>query len=480
MASENLDGAIRGYPSPALPSAAGRSPDFYEANYHDAAYQELHSHLHNQMMQTARSRALTRQGTPEAFPGTVVPSLRQPSAVSWAPQRGFHATTGNVDQSWQANLPITEERSVELWQNYLDEICPWLDMFDNANHWRTTVAPMAQRVECLHYALLALSARQQERMNPGKPHTESLILYQEAIRLMKVQLPTLCTEVIAACVLLSVLEMMCSSPRAWGKHLDGCAILLEAAGINGVVGGVREALFWTFARMDVYRAFIDDTVTTLPTNRWFLSADSMSAAVRLFKDKPGSDSYANYVVFLCAGVVNILSNMRYSGPVPDRDAYATFVSRWKAMYDLHESWYNDRPEEMRPLMCVPPSKKRTSSAFSTILYSTSVGISSNQMYHASMILLLRDKPKEITLPKSHKSMLWHARQICGISLSNSDHGALVNALQPIWIAGRLMSHHSEHKAILDIFEHLEEQTGWATSWRAKDLKEFWGVCDEDS
>lgn len=198
------------------------------------------------------------------------------------------------------------------------------------------------------------------------------------------------------------------------KHLDGCAILFEAADINGVVGGVKESLFWTFARMDAYRAYIGDTITTPATNRWFISADSMSAAVRLFKGKPGSDSYGNYAVFLCAGVMNILSNKgSATTPSGSNDSHATFVSRWKAMFDLHESWYNDRPEELRPLMYIPASKKKPDSPFSTILYSTPVSISCNQIYHASMILLLQDKPKEITLPKTQKSMLWHARQVWG-------------------------------------------------------------------
>ena len=41
-----------------------------------------------------------------------------------------------------------------------------------------------------------------------------------------------------------------------------------------------------------------------------------------------------------------------------------------------------------------------------------------------------------------------------------------------------MSHHSEHKSVLDLLKYIEEETGWATSWRAEDLTEFWGICDE--
>lgn len=464
MGADNANGAIQGFPPPE--STAGSSPELFLAYHYNAADKELQSQLHDHMLKTARNMALTRQGTP---------SRAGAGGDVFSPK----ASSPSGGRKRLMNFHITEERYIELWQNYLDEVAPWLDMFDNQNHWRTTVARMAQRVECLQFSLLALSACQQERKNSGRPQAESINLYQEAIRLIIVQLPSFCTEIIAACVMLSVLEMMCSSSRSWAKHLDGCAILLEAAGVNGDSGGVGEALFWTFARMDVYRAFIGDTITTTPTNRWFISADSMSAAVRLFKGKSGSDSYANYGVFLCAGVVNILSNKRSSWALSDHTDSATFTSRWKAMYDLLEGWYIDRPEEMRPLMCAPASKKRTDTPFSTILYSTPPAISGNQMYHASMILLLQEKPKEIVLSKSHKSMLWHARQIWGISLSNSDHGALINGLQPMWLAGKLMSHHSEHEAILGALKHLEQETGWATSWRAKDLEEFWGVDDEE-
>lgn len=37
-----------------------------------------------------------------------------------------------------------------------------------------------------------------------------------------------------------------------------------------------------------------------------------------------------------------------------------------------------------------------------------------------------------------------------------------------------MSHPSEHRVILEIYERIEREIGWATRWRAEDLKEYWG------
>lgn len=58
-------------------------------------------------------------------------------------------------------------------------------------------------------------------------------------------------------------------------------------------------------------------------------------------------------------------------------------------------------------------------------------------------------------------------------------GCWTNALQPLWIAGKAMSHYSEHTAIVETLVRIERETGWATAWRVEDLKEFWGEYDHD-
>jgi hypothetical protein len=58
-------------------------------------------------------------------------------------------------------------------------------------------------------------------------------------------------------------------------------------------------------------------------------------------------------------------------------------------------------------------------------------------------------------------------------------GCWTNALQPLWIAGKVMSHYSEHEAIIGTLSRIERETGWATAWRAEDLKDLWGDYDHD-
>lgn len=453
-----------------LGASADRPIGRYTANSLGNTSQELQYQPHDHTYESPKYKATTWLGIPELEASnlhwTFAPCTPGEPNANGRPLASSRASEDHVP------FVLSQERSVELWQNYLDEVAPWLDILDNDNHWRTSVAYMARQTECLHYSLLALSARQQERRRGLASYTESLKLYQQAIRLITVQLPTVSTEVIAACILLCVLEMMGSSPNVWTKHLGGCVMLLEAAGVTAEEGGVRQALFLTVARMDVYRAFIGDTMTKTLTYRWFVSQDSMSAALAQFKGRRRCDYYANYMVVLNAAVVNLLADKTSTRSRFEPDSQS-FVSRWTTLYDLVEEWYDDRPEVMRPLMTTRRQNQPAGEDFDTILFSTSPAICGNALYHVAVIFLLQDKPKDAH--RSHASILWHARQICGIVLSNNDDGSRIHSLQPILTAGKAMSHHSEHQAILCLLRRLEADTGWATVWCQEDLQEHWGL-----
>ncbi|KAK8432453.1 putative C6 transcription factor [Phyllosticta citricarpa] len=440
--------------------------------YPSSAYRDLQQDLHTHIVETARNSGLTRHATPEAGAETHMDHVRAPA----------HAETvsGATDRLESlARHPratgLTDQREIELWQNYLNEIAPWLDKFDNQRHFQFTIPILAKTCTHLRYSALALSARQQERKNPSRPYTESLGLYQEAIRNLVPELETMSTAVVASSVLLCVLEMIIVSPKDWGRHLDGCAILLQAANITGVSGGVNQALFWCFARMDVWSGYLSDCCTKVPMDRWLSSNVPMSTAVNVFKNEcKGFDAYANYAVFLSASVVNVINGRGDIFTNPEKRA--EYIARWKALFDLVEDWFSSRPFEMVPLLSYPAVFNDYEFPFPKVLYGNAPATNGNQLYHFCAIRLLQEKPKEIRLgKKTGKSIIWHARQICGIAASNSHHGAWINGIQPLYVAGKLMSHPSEHRAILKILRRIEDESGWATKWRADELQEHWGA-----
>ena len=54
---------------------------------------------------------------------------------------------------------------------------------------------------------------------------------------------------------------------------------------------------------------------------------------------------------------------------------------------------------------------------------------------------------------------------------------LNNAIQPLYIAGQVFSHSSEHEALVSLIKQIEKVTGWAMTWRVHDLNSYWGYAE---
>jgi hypothetical protein len=124
-----------------------------------------------------------------------------------------------------------------------------LDMFDQQQMFGQTVPILAKSSVPLTYAILAISARQMERVRKLKGEHDSLQLYQESIRSLTPHLLACDPNIMATCVILCCLEMLSAAPKNWRKHLDGCATLFESYNIHGFSEGVPQAVFWCYARM---------------------------------------------------------------------------------------------------------------------------------------------------------------------------------------------------------------------------------------
>lgn len=181
--------------------------------------------------------------------------------------------------------------------------------------------------------------------------------------------------------------------------------------------------------------------------------------------------HANYAVFLCSRVCELIANRTAFLELDecngcDDDAFKT---RWSVLWHELQSWLSDRPAEMKPIQFVP------SEPFPQILFSHWSAISSSQLYHTACILLLTSRPVATLSDGSQTwSAIWHAKAVCGISLTNPHPGCLNNAIQPLWVAGRLLSHESEHVSVAKLIRSIETMTGWATAWRIADLEAEWG------
>ncbi|UNI19272.1 hypothetical protein JDV02_005466 [Purpureocillium takamizusanense] len=438
-----------------------------------SAYHELHSTLRSHLIHEVKSNAPTRQATPRLELDDHDGSSQDQGKVPECPLE-LPASVVEVPSL------LSKEDECVLWRNWFDTVSPWLDKFDNDRHFQQILPTMAPDHHHLRYAILALSARQMELKENTSPTDRSLALYQQAIHHLLPHLPSRSTAVIASCVILCVLEMMSCSPKAWQRHLDGCASLMEAVGINGFVGGVDQALFWCFARMDVCGGLISSVTTLIPVSHWASnlsnSHNDLDSDVHRFRAVQDFTSWSNYAVYLTAQVLDLLA------PLSDTAALhvgnrsdPSFRTRWYKLWRYVSEWHDARPPPLLPIVTIPSSAK---SPFPTVIFSNPAAISGNQLYHTAALLMLQNQPPGVRLSPRPRTILWHARRVCAISMSNEHHGAWTNGIQPLWVAGRCMSHPEEHRAILELLDKIERKSGWRTKWRAEDLKTYWGDLEE--
>lgn len=286
-----------------------------------------------------------------------------------------NAKVSNILNSYNTELSPMEE--LDLFKNYLYEVAPWLDMFDYSRQFGTTVAQLAQGNKPLLYAIYAISSRQKELTHPGYPPEKTINLYQESLKNL---IPTVNKIVdrgiISTCVILCVFEMMSSSPKEWRHHLEGCHALFEANDINGFSANLERRLFWCYARMDVNSALIGKQSTIIPSEKWLLKNCSVYDLKRLFLETGDEDMYANYIVFLCSRVLNLIA----------KDA-ENFEMEWEFLWNEVQEWCLNRPDNVKPMLSFDDKP------FPGVLFLNGPAISANQLFHMAVILLIQNKPR---------------------------------------------------------------------------------------
>lgn len=226
-------------------------------------------------------------------------------------------------------------------------------------------------------------------------------------------------------------------------------------------------------RLDLCSALISDGTegTLLETSKWLPPGASRHDARGLFRSSGSPDMHANYAVYLCSEVCELVADRTRFFELGVREGLdpEELSHRWVCLWEELQAWTRDRPPELLPTQTLP------STPFPQPLFLHWSAISSTQLYHTACVLLLGSMPKPLNLKLGVTgSAVWHAKNICGISLANPHRGCLNNAIQPLWIAGRLLSHKSEHALLVEMIRGIESMTGWGTCWRIDDLESAWG------
>ncbi|RSL69607.1 hypothetical protein CEP51_012313 [Fusarium floridanum] len=391
--------------------------------------------------------------------------------------------TDTLDFS-RVTVAVPHARLIRYLQNWITECAPHLDKFDEDQHFQIQVPLMARKSPALLYAMLAFSSRQMERRGLTQKGCDSLELYQESIRLLTPGLQAKDPNMLVTACVLAVFELMSGGARNWRRHVEGCASLFEYFGVNGFSGGLPQAVFWCYARMELCGAIISDgaETTVLPLDQWVPSMGEQSSSPEaserfvqtLFhqKSRTSPDTHANWAIYLCTKVCHLrFRRTQYLelGRADWQDS-RPFAEQWQKLWAELQFWLDERPPSMKPIRVVEASEKQV---FPLIMFPHWAAISSNQVYHAACILMLEMQPPEQNLD-SQCLALWHARSVVGISCANPHPGSMVNSIQPLFVAGRLFSHVSERRQIAQLLKSIDRTTGWGALWRLRDLEAEWG------
>lgn len=115
---------------------------------------------------------------------------------------------------------------------------------------------------------------------------------------------------------------------------------------------------------------ISSEPTLIPAIAWTPKFDSKEIQ-QLFLKNSQYDMYANYAVYLCAQVLELIS----SGAANDKASGPAYRDEWTKIFELVEDWHSNRLLEMKSVLNLPPPPEDYSRPFPILLFSNAPAIS---------------------------------------------------------------------------------------------------------
>ena len=190
--------------------------------------------------------------------------------------------------------------------------------------------------------------------------------------------------------------------------------------------------------------------------------------------------------FIAAGEtlpVRPLSESEESSPIGL--SQHSLLKRWERLKLELQVWHDGLPDSFTPCARIPPAQRELRDRFWESWYSIPGCASTMQNYHMAQILLLVNKPYEstargttVTDRLSSYTLIadaarYHAREICGISLSGLEAPAHVHSLHPLFVAGQCFTETHERALVVELIRDIEKKRGWASEFRVKQLLKEW-------
>ncbi|KFZ04419.1 hypothetical protein V502_10163 [Pseudogymnoascus sp. VKM F-4520 (FW-2644)] len=360
---------------------------------------------------------------------------------------------------------------------FLDRYChiigPWFDLFDKERHFSSIVPHLSLNYEVLLLSCLACAARQ-HYLTTTEHGDIALSYYNDALQKLTAALayvsPSSSAAIFASCLLLAHCEMIGASTSDWHLHLSGTYSLVTAHGFNGRTGGLGQACFWIYCRMDLLSSLATSESTRLDTSTWIVCSDPR----RPEKETWTVDQWANHVVLLLAQVHNFLCKVRKE--ITFSQERFTSWQDLQAHLELHEQ---RQPLECQPLVTYA-GPENDGNPFPFSLYINETVSAAMQMFNLAHFLLILARPERSRQERASRFERQgeiariYATRVVANSIGNRHAINWATAVQLLNMAGYALVDWAERKALLACLEDIRVQTGWNTTRNIQNLLDWWG------
>ncbi|KAL4908958.1 hypothetical protein BDW74DRAFT_165645 [Aspergillus multicolor] len=398
-------------------------------------------------------------------------------------------STGNAIQSEQnvhaANSPTGASSEERFWQaqetiqllpheyflfeNFVQRISPWIDLFDPTSKFSTFVPHLAMRNAGLLNAILALSSRHLS-INPGdashdQPHRGTpLQYYYQTLHYVQKAMQSssykTSLELLATVLIISTYEMLDDSSQDWQRHLEGVFLIQRSQVIHGDSGGLKSAVWWAWLCQDVWAAFRErrKTLTFWIPKKTYADLTPSEIAARS--------------MFVLSRVINYCS--REECALAEVDIQSR-INRAKHLRGMLDEWWRHLTVEFTPLPAMAPSHP---AAFQPIWIRTPAFAVAVQLHCVAHILLCSHEPCVGGLDRylERQTRIRHCVKIIGgIAMTLREDASSLISSQCLFIGGMFTQGSSSRECMLDLLESCRRRTGWPVRSFGDELKQLWAM-----
>ncbi|KAJ4414094.1 hypothetical protein N0V82_008125 [Gnomoniopsis sp. IMI 355080] len=408
------------------------------------------------------------RGEPQVARPPLVSSERAASGEVPPVQQQQSVETATEGNAWQLEEEVSlQDDELVLFRTFTERAALWMDLFDPLKHFATHATRLALRNTGLMKAILALTSRhaianaQTNTVDANTPiqyYYETLHYVQESLQYTSY---TRSEELLATVIIISTYEMLDDSSSNWKRHLRGVFWIQRSQDVHGASGGLRQAVWWTWLRQDLWAAFREKRTCF---SFWKPLTDVADLT---------QDQLANRAIYLLSQTVNF-----YAHPSGNANADSPLSSSLAkqqtgdALLAALERWRTFLGPCYKPLPCaaVPGSP------FKPIWIHPPQYAAALQAYNFGKILVTLHSPAVAGFQgylKTQRVLSEAVDSICGIAMELKDEGSQILSAQCLFGAGLCTQDPAKRDAIISLIKKCEERTGWPMPTPISDLVAEW-------